>query len=138
MGKTMGKKMGKEVVNRTRIAAVRFTAAEYAALERRCKATACRQMSEYLRNCLLHKPVTVRHRDASLDEFMLEYIRLRKELAALGNNFNQSVKKLHTLQQIPEFRQWILGTAAQRERLLSQVEKIQEMTGKITRKWLQS
>lgn len=134
----MRKKMGKEVVNRTRIAAVRFTAAEYAALERRFKATACRQMSEYLRNCLLNKPVTVKHRDASLDEFMLEYIRLRKELSALGNNFNQSVKKLHSLQQIPDFRQWILSTAAQREKLLFQVEQIQEMTWKITRKWLQS
>ncbi|MFB3390207.1 plasmid mobilization relaxosome protein MobC [Flavobacterium sp. LAR06] len=136
--KGKGEKMGKEVVNRTRIAAVRFTTAEYAVLERRFKATTCRQMSEYLRNCLLNKPVTVRRRDASLDEFMLEYIRLRKELTALGNNFNQSVKKLHTLQQIPEFRQWIVSTAAQRERLLSQVEQIREMTWKITRKWLQS
>lgn len=134
----MGKKMEKEILNRTRIAAVRFTTAEYAALERRFKATACRQMSEYLRNCLLHKPVTVRHRDTSLDEFMLEYIRLRKELTALGNNFNQSVKKLYGIKQIPEFRQWILSTAAQRERLLYQVEQIQEMTWKITEKWLQS
>lgn len=130
--------MKKEILNRTRIAAVRFTAAEYAALERRFKTTTCRQMSEYLRNCLLHKPVTVKHRDASLDEFMLEFIRLRKELTALGNNFNQTVKKLHTLQQIPEFRQWVLDTDSQRERLLFQVSEIQKMTLKITQKWLQS
>lgn len=129
--------MGKEILNRTRIAAVRFTAAEYAALERRCKTTTCRQMSEYLRNCLLHQPVTVRYRDASLDEFMLEFIRVRKELSALGNNFNQTVKKLHTLQQTPEFRQWILDTRAQRETLLLQVEEIRKMTAKITQKWLQ-
>jgi len=130
--------MGKEILNRTRIAAVRFTAAEYAALERRFKATTCRQMSEYLRNCLLHKPVTVKLRDASLDEFMLEFIRLRKELTALGNNFNQTVKKLHSLQQIPDFRQWVLDTDSQRERLLFQVSEIQKMTLKITQKWLQS
>jgi len=130
--------MKKEILNRTRIAAVRFTAAEYATLERRFKATTCRQMSEYLRNCLLHKPVTVKHRDASLDEFMLEFIRLRKELTALGNNFNQTVKKLHTLQQIPDFRQWVLDTDSQRERLLFQVSEIQKMTLKITQKWLQS
>jgi len=130
--------MGKEILNRTRIAAVRFTSAEYASLERRLKATTCRQMSEYLRNCLLNKTVTVNYRDASLDEFMLEFIRLRKELAALGNNFNQTVRKLHTLQQIPEFRHWILSTEAQRERLLFTVSDIQKMTSEITSKWLQS
>lgn len=130
--------MRKEILNRTRITAVRFTAAEYAALERRFKTTTCRQMSEYLRNCLLHKPVTVKHRDASLDEFMLEFIRLRKELTALGNNFNQTVKKLHTLQQTPDFRQWVLDTESQRERLLFQVSEIQKMTSQITQKWLQS
>ncbi|MBE8726332.1 plasmid mobilization relaxosome protein MobC [Flavobacterium sp. KB82] len=130
--------MGKEILNRTRIAAVRFTAGEYALLERRFKATACRQMSQYLRNCLLHKPITVKHRDASLDEFMLEFIRVRKELAALGNNFNQTVRKLHTLRQIPEFRHWILSTEAQRERLLLTVSDIQKMTSEMTSKWLQS
>lgn len=130
--------MGKEILNRTRIAAVRFTAAEYAGLEKKFKTTTCRQMSEYLRSCLLNRPVTIKNRDASLDEFMLEFIRLRKELTALGNNFNQSVKRLHTLDQIPEFRQWISATESQRERLLEQTESIVKMTEKITRKWLQS
>ncbi|MBO9586517.1 MAG: plasmid mobilization relaxosome protein MobC [Flavobacterium sp.] len=129
--------MGKEILNRTRIAAVRFTAAEYAALERRFKTTTCRQMSEYLRSCLLNRPVTVKNRDASLDEFMLEFIRLRKELAAIGNNFNQSVRRLHTLQHNAEFRQWISETESQRERVLAEVSEIVKMTQKITRKWLQ-
>jgi hypothetical protein len=133
-----GKKMGKENLNRNRIAAVRFTASEYESLERRFKATTCRQMSEYLRSCLLHKPVTVKHRDASLDEFMLEFIRLRKELGAIGNNFNQTVRKLHTLQQIPEFRHWILSTEAQRDRLLFLVSEIQKFTAEMASKWLQS
>jgi len=130
--------MKKEVLNRTRIAAVRFTAAEYSMLERRFKVTTCRQMSEYLRSCLLNKPVTVKYRDASLDEFMLEFIRLRKELAALGNNFNQSVRRLHTVQHIPEFRQWISEAESQRKMLLAQTESIERLTEKMTRKWLQS
>jgi hypothetical protein len=130
--------MGKEILNRNRIAAVRFTASEYESLERRFKATTCRQMSEYLRSCLLHKPVTVKHRDASLDEFMLEFIRLRKELGAIGNNFNQTVRKLHALQQIPEFRHWILSTEAQRERLLLTVSDIQKLASEMASKWLQS
>jgi hypothetical protein len=130
--------MEKEILNRTRIAAVRFTAAEYNMLERRFKTTACRQMSEYLRSCLLNKPVIVKHQDASLDEFMLEFIRLRKELAALGNNFNQSVRRLHAMQHNAEFRQWISEAESQRERLLAQTASIVKMTEKITQKWLQS
>ena len=130
--------MKKEILNRTRIAAVRFTEKEYAGLQRKLKSTTCRQMSEYLRNCLLNKPLTVKYRDASLDEFMLEFIRLRKELAAVGNNFNQMVRKLHTLQEVPEIRQWILSTEAQRESLLFMVSEIQKLTAKISGKWLQS
>ena len=31
----------------------------------------------------------------------------KKELNAIGNNFNQAVHKLHLLDKIPEFRVWI-------------------------------
>ncbi|MNR35933.1 hypothetical protein D3C85_1538090 [compost metagenome] len=95
-------------------------------------------MSEYLRKCLLNKPVTTHYRNASLDEFMLEVIGLRKELSALSNNFNQSVKILHSLRQIPEFRHWIESTKQEREQLLDRVEVIQYCMEKIARKWLQS
>ncbi len=129
--------MEKENLNRNRIAAARFTAAEFAVIERRFKATTCRQMSEYLRKCILHKPLTVKYRNESLDEMMLEIIRLRKELNALANNFNQAVKKLHTLRQIPEFRDWILHSEIQRRELLDRVQEIQKVMEKTAGKWLQ-
>lgn len=70
--------MEKENLNRNRIAAVRFTAEEYGRLVKRLKGTDCRRMSEYLRKCVLDKPITAKCRNASLDEMMLEIIRLRK------------------------------------------------------------
>ena len=39
---------------------------------------------------------------------MTEMIRLRNELKSIGNNLNQSVKKLHTLEQISVFKAWII------------------------------
>lgn len=129
--------MEKENSNRNRIAAVRFTAAEYAQLERRFKATACRQMSEYLRKSLLHKPVIVNYRNESLDEVMLELVCLRRDLNGLVNNFNQTVKRLHTLRQIQEFRDWIMQTEAQREELVGKVGSIQKFMDKTAVKWLQ-
>ena len=130
--------MEKKSLNRNRIAAVRFTAEEYGRLVKRLKGTDCRQMSEYLRKCILGKPITAKCRNASLDEMMLETIRLRKELNALANNFNQAVKKLHALSQVPEFRDWIMQSEAQRAALLEKVEEIQKAIEKTARKWLQS
>ena len=68
---------------------------------------------------------------------MLEMIRLRKELSAVAKNFNQSVKKLHTLRQIPEFRYWISSTEAQRSELLERLEVIQKWIDKTAVRWLQ-
>lgn len=130
--------MEKENANRTRIVGLRFTPAEYAKIERQWKATTCRKLSEYIRKYLFNKPITTYYRDQSLDEFMGEIIRLRAELHAVGNNFNQAVKKLHTLQQIPEFRTWIMASELERKILLNKVEEIKNYIQKISEKWLQS
>jgi hypothetical protein len=129
--------MEKKNSNRTRIVGLRFTPAEYARIERKWKATTCRKLSEYIRKYLFDKPITTNYRNQSLDEFMFEIIRLRTELKALGNNFNQAVKKLHTLQQIPEFKTWIINHELERRILFNKVEEINKNIEKISRKWLQ-
>jgi hypothetical protein len=78
------------------------------------------------------------YRNESVDEFMSEIIRLRKELNALGNNFNQAVKRLHTLQQIPEFKVWIIQHELERKILFNKVDEIKKYIQKIAEKWLQS
>lgn len=129
--------MEKENSNRTRIVGLRFTTREYAKLEKKWKASTCRKLSDYIRKCLFDKPITTNYRNESLDEFMTEIIRLRGELHAIGNNFNQAVKKLHTLQQIPEFKKWISSSELERKILLNKVEEIENYIQKISKKWLQ-
>lgn len=129
--------MENENSNRTRIVGLRFTPAEYAKIERKWKATTCRKLSEYIRKYLFDKPITTNYRNQSLDEFMFEIIRLRTELKALGNNFNQALKKLHTLQQIPEFKTWIVNHELERRILFNKVDEINKYIEKISRKWLQ-
>ena len=65
-------------------------------------------------------------------------ILLRNELHAIGNNYNQAVKKLHTLQQIPEFKNWIITNELQQKILLNKVEEIKKQIQLIAEKWLQS
>jgi hypothetical protein len=130
--------MERENSNRTRIVGLRFTPNEYAKIERKWKASTCRKLSDYIRKHLFDKPITTNYRNQSLDEFMSEIIRLRGELSALGNNFNQAVKKLHTLQQISEFKVWIISSELDKKKLLEKVEEIKVYIQKISVRWLQS
>lgn len=68
---------------------------------------------------------------------MNEMIGLRNELHAIGNNFNQSVKKLYTLQQISEFKNWIISNEIQQKILLNKVEEIKKHIQKTAEKWLE-
>ncbi len=68
---------------------------------------------------------------------MTEAIRLRNELNNIGNNFNHAIKKIHTLQQIPEFRNWIVTYELDKKILLNKVDEIKNNIQKIAEKWLQ-
>jgi uncharacterized protein YukE len=100
-------KMEKERNIRNRWVNLRMTSQEFNQLEYNRKKTTERTNSEYIRKLALNLPITVRTRNASLDDFTEEMIQLRKQLSAIGHNVNQAVRKLHTLKMIPEFRQWI-------------------------------
>jgi hypothetical protein len=130
--------MEAENSNRTRIIGLRLTPEEYTKIERKWKASTCRKLSDYIRKHLFDKPIVTTYRNQSLDDFMEETIVLRNELNAIGNNINQAVKKLHTLQQIPEFRNWIIGYDLDKKILFNKVEEIKKHIQKITDKWLQS
>ena len=65
-------------------------------------------LSNYIRKVSMRKPVIVKYRNQSADDFLKDMLLLKKELSAVGNNFNQAVHKLHLLDHIPEFRSWIL------------------------------
>jgi hypothetical protein len=101
--------MEAENSNRTRIIGLRLTPEEYAKIERKWKASTCRKLSDYVRKHLFDKSIVTTYRNQSLDDFMEETIVLHNELNAIGTNINQAVKKLHILQQIPEFRNWIIS-----------------------------
>ena len=74
-------------------------------------------------------------RNKSLDDFMAEMIELRKELNAIGNNFNQAVHKLHILEKIPEFRTWIMLNEMDKKILLNKVGEIKNRINQFAEKW---
>lgn len=131
------KVMEQEKTNRTRIIGLRLTLKEYEQIEKKWKASTCRKLSNYVRRSLFEKPVVSTYRNQSLDDYMAEVMKLRNELNAIGNNFNQAVKKLHTLQQIGEFRSWLITCELEKQTLLNKVDEIKNHIQKIGENWLQ-
>lgn len=129
--------MEQEKTNRTRIIGLRLTPKEYEKIEQKWKASTCHKLSDYVRRIIFGKPIVATYRNQTLDDYMAESMKLRNELNGIGNNFNQAVKKLHTLHQIAEFRDWLVTYELERKVLLNKVDEIKNHIQKIGEKWLQ-
>lgn len=129
--------MKQDKLNRSRIIGLRLTPKEHEQIEKKWKASTCRKLSDYIRRTIFEKPIVTTFRNQSLDDLMTEAIKLRNELNGIGNNFNQAVKKLHTLQQIPEFRSWLISHELEKNILFNKIDEIKNNIQKIAEKWLQ-
>lgn len=133
----MAKGAKKAASNRTYWCNIRLNEDEYNSLKNKLSTTYCRKVSDYVRNVLFEKPVMVRQRNQSMDDFMKELIHLRTDLNALGNNFNQVVKKLNSLPPSPEYTQWLSVAKHQQQQLQDKVDRIQERINDFSNRWLQ-
>jgi hypothetical protein len=128
------KKLESEV--RSKMVVVRMNETEFTQLEKLQQKTTEKDTSSYLRKVALQKPVTVKYRNASADDFLLDMLNLKKELNAIGNNFNQAVHKLHLLDKIPEFRVWISQYDGLHRAFISKTEQINFKVNELYEQWL--
>ncbi len=130
--------MKDEKKNRTKWLHLRLTEQEYKILQKYFADSLCPKLSDFARKNLLQKPVVLKYRNQSLDDLIAELTKLRSELNPIGNNFNQAVKKLHSLSQIPDLKMWILGFETDKKILLNSIEHIRMTIRNLAEKWLQS
>jgi len=116
---------------------IRVNENEYKKIHDIYKKTTSQSISEYARTILLQKPVTVKYRNQSADEFLSEMITLKNELNAIGNNYNQAVHRLHILDRIPEIKTWLLVHETMYQSFMKKVKEIQMQMNKIHELWLQ-
>ena len=114
---------------------LRLTVAEQDRLQREFQQVTDRKLSDFARKKLLGKPFTVLTRDQSRDKLIEELAGLRSELSKAAVNYNQAVKKLHTLGRIKEFEHWIVTYEIDRRKLLSEAEKVSVACLKLVEKW---
>ena len=125
----------KEIQTRSWIS-FRVKPKEYEKIHANFKNTTCQKLSEYARKVLLEKPVHIRYRNETSDDFLKEMIILKNELNAIGNNFNQAVKRLHTTDKDPEIRFWLTKTQPVIEQFQKKTEQIRERLNQIYQLWL--
>ena len=116
---------------------IRMNDQELRELKRLKSSSTERGVSNYARKVLLQKPITIRYRNSSADEFLQQMRQLQKELNAIGNNFNQAVHKLHLLGTIPEFREWIRNYESLHRSVNTKVQDINSKLIQLYEQWLQ-
>ena len=128
--------MKKEREIRDKWVNTRFNKTEYDALQKFFRQTTCRDLGDYMRRVALNKPVSIRYRNQSLDDFLADMIALRKELNAIGNNFNQAVHRLHTLQFVPDIQHWVMLNEQDKTQVFRQIEAISNRINQLNDIWL--
>jgi hypothetical protein len=123
--------------NRSRIIGLRLTMTEFGEVKKKWKASNCRKLSDYVRRLIFGKPLVSSYRNKSLDELMAELMLLRKELNAIGNNFNQAVHRLHTLDHLPQMKLWLERFERDKNVLFDKMEEINNTIQKMGKQWLQ-
>jgi len=127
--------MKKDKIKRSKWLTIRLTEEEYQQVEQLTKKTTCRTVSDYGRRVLLQKPVSVNYRNQSLDDFLADMLALRKDLNAIGNNFNQAVHRLHSMQFVPEIQHWVLINEQDKTQILRQIETISNKINEAYKLW---
>jgi hypothetical protein len=122
---------------RVRLIGLRLTIDEYTLLESLWKKSTVVKLSEYVRRIMFGKTITVYNRNQSLDDFMAELILLRKELNAIGVNFNQAVHRLHTLDHMPQMQGWLQRFDRDKDVFFSKADEIRLKINSISAQWLQ-
>jgi hypothetical protein len=121
--------------NRTKIITFRVTPNEYDEVFNKASVTTTPLLSEYIRHVLLQGKVTVFTRNQSLDAFMTELIKLRNELSAIGNNYNQAVKKLNSYSNYSDIKLWLLFNETDQKIFFKKVEQIKSAINQFAESW---
>ncbi len=115
---------------------IRMNTSEVIQVKKNQQQTTERNLSNYIRKVSLQKPVIVKYRNATADDFLKQMLELKKELNAIGNNFNQAVHKLHVLDTIPQIKTWLLVNENLKNSFLKKTDEIKVRMNEIYQLWL--
>ena len=116
---------------------IRLDEDEYKLLTDNFSRTTEKKLSRYARKIFLAKPVTVIHRDGSLDELIAVLVKVQNDLNGIANNYNQMVHRLHISDTDMQVKAWITEYEKQRETLFDTIENTKQIISEGAKLWLQ-
>jgi hypothetical protein len=121
---------------RTKWLNIRMNEDESKVIENFCRQSTAKCLSEYARKTLVGKPVVLRNRNQSLDDFMTRTLYLQKDLKIIRNDFDRVIRGLRPFRHMPEFQQWRLPNEQDKTRLLRQIDTVSNTITKSYELWL--
>lgn len=121
--------------NRVHRVTVRFTPAEFVPLQKAAAATASGELADYIRRVLFRRKIEAFYRNRSMDDLIQELSLMRRELNAVGNNFNQITKKVNATAGKKEFYFWVEHAASMQLLLQEKIGAIQKITEQFAAEW---
>lgn len=116
---------------------LRLDEKEYQLLLENFSKTTEKKLSRYARKVFLAQPLTVIHRNGSLDELIAVLSKVQNDLNGVANNYNQMVHKLHMSDHAAEIKVWISMYEKEKELLFSSIAEIKSLINEGARQWLQ-
>ena len=116
---------------------VRLNQEEYERLEQLFNQTTQRNISAYVRHTVLQKPVNVKTRNVSIDDFLTDMLLLKKDFKQASTSFEKAVQKLCTLERIGDFEQWILANESDKIILNQKIDAILTRINQLYKLWSQ-
>jgi hypothetical protein len=123
--------------NRSHRLVIRFKPSEFELIKKRFKKTLFRKLSEYTRNVLLEKNITVTYRDKAMDDILEELILLRRELNAIGHNLNQAVRNINAMHGNADAKLWMNLLTTVSGRVEPAINQIKQQMNQYADQWSQ-
>ena len=121
--------------NKTHRITLRLSEQEFEKLQLNWRKSSDLHLSSYVRKVLLGKPIKVFMHDRSRDLFMEEAGLLRRELSALGNNFNQVVRNINAIPAAQLNAFWLNTATSMQKELTNKANNIQQLLEKMWNAW---
>jgi chromosome condensin MukBEF complex kleisin-like MukF subunit len=128
--------MKEDKTSRTKVVRARITPGEWERLQKAFQQTTYKKLSDFVRKKLFDKPVAIYQRNQSLDDFVGELVLLKNELNAIGNNYNQVVKRLHSMYDYTEVKIWLKLHDSTWQLMQKKVDEIKSKINQIDDLWL--
>lgn len=119
----------------TRPILFRVSEPEYERLDKLRRESDCHSLGEVIRRILQHKPITLFHRDRSLEGPLEELARIREELRAIGVNINQLTRHFHGSTHAPQRLQLAHQVLTRYQQVEGKVRLLLTLISQLASKW---